>query len=227
MSKPILKLDWCSYAAAKFAVENWHYSKCMPAGKRVQIGVWESGHFVGAIIYGTGACPQIADPFSISRQSAAELVRVALRQHAAPVSRIIAISLKMLKAIAPKLRIIVSYADPEQGHHGGIYQAGNWVFCGQTKPIEWFIDTRTEQRIHTKTLKTGHRGLATRLKAEGKIRSIHLVKLKYLMPLDAEMRERIKPLAKPYPKRVTSIDSDAVNIQLTEGGATPTVTLQT
>jgi hypothetical protein len=25
-SKPVLKLDWCSHAAAKYAVEHWHYS---------------------------------------------------------------------------------------------------------------------------------------------------------------------------------------------------------
>lgn len=221
-----LKLDWCSHAAAKYAVENWHYSQCMPAGKLAKVGVWEDSEFIGAIIYGTGACPQIADPFNLSRIEAAELVRVALRNHETPVSRLIAISLKMLRRSFPKLRILISYADPEQGHHGGIYQAGNWVFCGATKPIEWFVDTRTNKRIHTKTLKTGRRGLATKLKAEGKIKAIHLTKLKYIMPLDAEMRERIKPLAKPYPKRVTSIDSDAAAFQVAEGGAIPTVTLQ-
>ncbi len=33
------------------------------------------------------------------------------------------------------------------------------------------------------------------------------VKHKYLMPLDAEMRTRIAPLAKPYPKRESSAES--------------------
>ena len=28
--KPVLKLDWCSHAAAKYAVEHWHYeSRCL------------------------------------------------------------------------------------------------------------------------------------------------------------------------------------------------------
>jgi len=34
-------------------------------------------------------------------------------------------------------------------------------------------------------------------------------KHKYLMPLDAEMRAKIAPLAKPYPKRERSIGIDA------------------
>ena len=40
-----LKLGWCSYAAAKYAVEHWHYSKVMPSGKAVYIGVWEEAEF--------------------------------------------------------------------------------------------------------------------------------------------------------------------------------------
>jgi hypothetical protein len=36
-----LKVDFCSYEAAKYAVEHWHYSKTMPAGKTVKIGAWE------------------------------------------------------------------------------------------------------------------------------------------------------------------------------------------
>jgi hypothetical protein len=36
MSKAILKLDWCSHEAAKYACENWHYSKCVPNQKTVK-----------------------------------------------------------------------------------------------------------------------------------------------------------------------------------------------
>ena len=41
-----LRLDWCSYAAAKYACENWHYSKCLPASKIVKIGVWEDEKYL-------------------------------------------------------------------------------------------------------------------------------------------------------------------------------------
>jgi hypothetical protein len=55
---------------------------------------------------------------------------------------------------------------------------------------------------------------------------ILLGKHRYLYPLDADLRQRIQPLSKPYPKRATSIDSDATVIQTVEGGAEPTVALQ-
>jgi len=44
-----LRLDWCSHAAAKYAVEHWHYSKTMPVSKRVNIGVWEGEKFIGRL----------------------------------------------------------------------------------------------------------------------------------------------------------------------------------
>ena len=50
-----LRLDWCSYKAAKHAVMNWHYSKTMPIGKLVKIGVWEDDKFIGVVIFGLGA----------------------------------------------------------------------------------------------------------------------------------------------------------------------------
>ena len=50
-------------------------------------------------------------------------------------------------------------------------------------------------------------------------------KHKYLMPLDDEMRKQIEPLRKPYPKRVRSVDSDTATVQVAEGGANPTRTL--
>jgi hypothetical protein len=44
--------------------------------------------------------------------------------------------------------------------------------------------------------------------------------------LDEEIRARILPLSKPYPKRAASIASDAPGLQPGEGGSTPTAALQ-
>jgi len=54
-----LRLDWCSHAAAKYAVEHWHYSARMPKFKQIYIGAWESGRFIGAIIFGLSVTPPI------------------------------------------------------------------------------------------------------------------------------------------------------------------------
>lgn len=52
-------------------------------------------------------------------------------------------------------------------------------------------------------------------------------KHKYVMPLDDDMRKRIAPLAKPYPKR-TRAGSDTTDTPANhagEGGSTPTPAL--
>jgi hypothetical protein len=130
----------------------------------------------------------------------------------------------MLKQQSPRLRVVVSYADPEQEHFGAIYQAGNWTYLGETPPVEWFV-TDKGRRVHTKTVRTGRRGYATKLKEAGAIRAIHLTKHKYAYPLDAAMRRQLGPVAKPYPKRATSLDSEASANHAEEGGASPTVAL--
>ncbi len=221
-----LRVDWCSYEAAKYAVEHWHYSGSVPAGKNVYMGVWENYKYIGAVIFGTGVAPYSGQQFGLRQQEICELVRVALSKHVASVTKILSIAIKMLKRQSPKLRLVVSYADPEQSHIGGIYQAGNWLYVGTIK-AEWFED-KWHNRINTKTLRTGRRGLATKLKIAGTITSVYLTKYKYLYALDTAMRKQIELLSKPYPKRETcgtgETDNAAGSNQQT-GGASPTVPL--
>lgn len=225
VDKPVLKIDWSTYAAAKFACENWHYSKTIPSAKRVFVGAWEGDAFVGVVIFSTGAAPQSHLPYNLSRNQVCELTRVALRAHSTPVTRIISIAIKFLRKQSPGLRLLISYADPEQGHHGGIYQGGGWLYAGVTNPCEHFEIVSSGRRVHSKTLRGGKRGYATQLKASGHIVAVKSWKHKYLMPLDAEMRKQIAPLAKPYPKRAGSDTSDTPCSQHGKGGSTPTPAL--
>jgi hypothetical protein len=212
-----LRLDWCSHAAAKYAVEHWHYSKRMPAGKNVFIGVWEDERFIGVVIFGRGIAPQIGSPYALTQMQACELVRVALTKHSAPVSRIVSIAMRMLRRQSPGVRLVVSYADPNFGHNGGIYQAMNWVYVGEAgERRQWFVNGEWRNDVHI------HR---SPMRAQFPTRTTPR-KHKYLYPLDTAMREQIAPLAKPYPKRAASIDSDAAGLQPADGGATPTAALQ-
>ena len=52
-------------------------------------------------------------------------------------------------------------------------------------------------------------------------------KHRYLMPLDDEMRQRIEPLRKPYPKRERSAENGTPGIQSGGGGVNPTRSLHT
>jgi hypothetical protein len=213
-----LRLSWCNYAAAKFAVENWHYSKRMPASKLAKIGVWEDGQFIGVIIFGVGANSNAMKPYGLKAHEGCELVRVALREHKAPVSKMMAIAVRMIRKKYKRLRLIVSYADPGEGHHGGIYQATNWIYAGQGKGDRYpVLDGRVmHPRTLSKRIEYGHkidRKKVFHIKKVGKHR--------YLLPLDEEIKKQIQGLARPYPKRGRSIDGDAPTHPVGEGGSTP------
>lgn len=215
-SKPVLKIDWATHEAAKFAVEKWHYSQCIPKSKLAKFGVWEDGKYIGAVIYGVGATADLVKRYGLEAIQGCELVRVALTSHKTTVSRIIAITLKLLKVKFPGLRLVVSFADPAQGHHGGIYQAGGWMFTGGSAISDEYIYLGKQWQ-----------GRAFRHKFKGMENHPSVEKVKgtskhrYLMPLDAAMREQIAPLAKPYPKRTTRTKEQDAGNPLALDGVTP------
>ena len=109
-----LKIDWASHQAAEYACKNFHYSKCVPVGKLVKVGVWEDDKFIGVVLYGRGANKSLGEPFGLTQTQCVELVRVALTTHKTPVSRIMSIANKFLKKSNPNVRMIVSFADTER-----------------------------------------------------------------------------------------------------------------
>jgi hypothetical protein len=215
MGKVDLRIDWATHEAAKYAVENWHYSGCLPSGKLVKVGAWENGKFIGVVLFGRGASPQLGKPYGLRQDECVELVRIALTKHANQVSRIASLAMKFLYRSNPKLRLIVSFADQSQGHYGGIYQAGNWVYTGEgtAKPRLVLPDgTTRHNRLYQGVNKAAIPNGAYWSKPEGKHR--------YIMPLDAEMRARILPLAKTYPKRAKQAMDDNQSSQR-QGGTDP------
>ena len=99
------------------------------------------------------------------------------------------------------MKMIVSYADPEQDHHGGVYQATNWIYLGITKGAKHFKSDKGFN-IHSKSLCTGNKGLATKLLKEGKIISVKKYKHKYIYPLEKNLWNIYKKQSKQYPTRV-------------------------
>lgn len=201
-----LKIAPASHEAALYAVQHWHYSRKLPSGKLFRRGVWEHDKFIGVVIFSRGATNTIGSPFGLTQTQCVELTRVALNAHDAPVSQIVAAAIRDLKAGNPGLRLIVSYADPMQGHHGGIYQAGNWIYVGQGKAAPEFVVNGVQMHmrsIHAKGWKQTLEWL--RANVDPKARRVEITpKHKYVMPLDKPMRRSVAKLAVEYPRSATS-----------------------
>ncbi|MFL5688674.1 MAG: protein Mom [Chloroflexota bacterium] len=227
--RPDLRLDWCSHAAARYAVETWHYSRSMPTPPLVKIGAWEDGRYIGCVLFSRGASPDLGNPYGLTVTGVCELTRVALSSHQVPTSRVVAVALRFLRQRSPGLRLCVSFADPNQGHHGGIYQAGGWVYTGEVPSTPKYQDAAGRVWHNRQVAPSGVRrqyNIARRVpRTADCIVLRQLPKHRYLMPLDDAMRAQIAPLAQPYPKRAKH-PSDAPAVQVGEGGAAPTRTLQ-
>ena len=216
---------------ARQSCKRWHYSRSVPVSRSSAIGVWESGVFIGAIVFSQGANRSMLSPYGLSQWEGCELARVALNHHRAPVSRIVSIAVRLIRKRSPGLRLICSYADPFHDHHGGIYQAMNWIYTGTT-PASYLFKTPDGEVVHKRSVSrngkvqnfshvdNGYRfDQCQRIATPGKHR--------YVLPLDKEIRQLVESMKKPYPKQCAgSIDSDATGDQPVEGGADPTPALQ-
>jgi hypothetical protein len=206
MGKADLRIDWATHEAAKYACVNWHYSKSVPVPPLIKVGVWEFGRFVGVVMFSRGANNNLLKPFGLTQTEGCELTRIAMTSHSSQVSRVVRLAIHFLNSNSPELRLIVSFADPSQGHHGGVYQAGNWLYTGrQPETIEYIapdgkqwhgrmVSKHGTVRVQGKVRKCWKHDECTPVKRPGKHR--------YLMPLDKDMAAQIAPLSKPYPKRV-------------------------
>lgn len=196
------RLAWCEHSAARYAVENWHYSRSLPFGKCVEIGVWEGGGFIGCIQFGLGSNHRIGKPWGLEPSQVCELQRVALQRHTLPVSQLVSASVKMLRRHSPGLLLIVSYADPEQGHVGGIYQAMNWLYVGTSRPQSELLIAG--KFMHKRSAYSLYGTASTKkLQAQGIDAVVAPVqfKHKYVLPLKRNTFRLLRECSKPYPKK--------------------------
>jgi len=136
--------------------------------------------------------------------------------------------MKLLKRQSPNLRLVVSFADPEQNHCGGIYQASGWIYAGKSMAVEEYLIRG--KRWHGRSLRSAKpKNMTSKQFAKSLDKDAQVImgssKHRYLMPLDDEMRARIAPLAQSYPKRVGSADSGTPDLQSGRDGASPISTL--
>lgn len=199
-----LKIDYVDIKAARWACEHWHYSKCVPAGKIIKIGVWEDERFIGVVLFSRGANNNLGSVYHLDQTQCCELTRIALRDHKSFVSEIMIKAIKKLKDFCPNMQLIVSFADPEQGHNGAIYQATNWIYAGKSQSaVEYIVNGK---RMHGRSLRaTKPNNLTSSEYAkqlDPNFKRIHgSAKHRYLFPLNKKLKKELLKYSLPYPKK--------------------------
>jgi hypothetical protein len=142
-----------SVRAARPLVATYHYSRTMPDATREVFGGYFPGEVLaGIVVFGMGAgkgqylrlLPDLRDGEyrELSRLWSPDGMPTNTE------SRLIATSIRLLD---PSVRLVVSYADPSQGHLGRVYQATNFLYLGMTDGGERLVD-EDGQEVHSKLL---------------------------------------------------------------------------
>ncbi|WP_449038488.1 Mom family adenine methylcarbamoylation protein [Parabacteroides goldsteinii] len=198
-----MRIEKASFQAIKYACLNFHYAKAVPQS-RLGYSVFNNGdEWCGVVLFSNGANQHIASSFNLVQGQVMELVRVALNGKQECTSQALAMSLKAIRNDAPLVRLIVSYADRNQGHIGVIYQATNWYYLGEFASERGIMlnGKLTHRRSVTSKYGTSTlEWLKNNVDPDAEVIK-GKTKIKYVYPIDRRLIGFVKSISKPYPKR--------------------------
>lgn len=215
MAKCSLKIDFVSHDVYKAALRRWYYRPDVPVGKLVRLGAWEDGRFVGVVSFGPGSSSTLGQRFGCTPLQSCELNRIALSpEHQTEVSRIIRIAVLMLRKQSPGIKVIVTFADPQAGHHGGVYQGAGWIYTGKTADDRRYLyrgdwlHSRSVRASGTRTVGGSGRVSCPRPQDCERVEIVP-GKHRYVLPLTPEVRALVERARRDAPKADQSASSSS------------------
>jgi len=106
-------------------------------------------------------------------------------------TRAIKFTIRSLRIIEPGIEALVSYADPNAGHVGGVYRAASWCFHGQSEEVRAYRthDGRIKSR---RAFHSGSRGMTkAEIESLGYTQSSAPGKLRFVKPLTHRAKRAI------------------------------------
>lgn len=142
----IVPIDYTSY---NDFLKNNHYLSTHP-GASVYYGLFYNAVLVGVASYGKPSGPTVAENLvgKTMKEFVLELKRFALKDNKPNEgSYFLSRTLKLL----PSKHFVITYADPSQGHEGGLYKACNFIYLGMTQKKKNY-SVEGKENLHPRTL---------------------------------------------------------------------------
>ena len=202
----MIKIKPATAQAVRYACLKYHYAKAIPAAYNAYNVYNDCSEWCGCIIFGGGATPNIIKPFGMKTGEVMELVRVALNGKQPCTSECVSAALRQLHKDEPQVKLIVSFADMDQGHYGTIYQATNWIYLGTVYAGGSGGFIVQGKRMHRKSVYSkGWRESLPWLREHVDPNAEEYFtkgKRKYIWVYDKRLRKEWQKKAGPYPKKV-------------------------
>ena len=148
----------CERSEVKNFIEKWHYSKSINGlMSDYCFKLMDGNRMIGAMIYGRFAMANVWKKYSNSPEEVIELRRLCCIDDTPKntESYFIGSTLRWLKKNTT-IKTVISYADPEYGHEGIIYQATNFKDIGKTSAGKVII--HNGKKYHDKAIRTKYKG---------------------------------------------------------------------
>lgn len=114
-----------------------HYLKGANKNINIKFGIFSGGKMIGIAAYGPPTYNLISKQLNLSSDEVSELRRFYTEQsHIYNLeSQALTMANEELRDVKPNIKVIVTYADPQQGHLGILYQATNAKYLGKGKGL--------------------------------------------------------------------------------------------
>ena len=204
-----IKVCPISHRIAKQLVEREHYLHSLPGGTHMAFGVFLGIRMLGVITIGAGPMKGYSIVEGAMPDDCLSLTRMWLSDELprGSESRVLGFVLRALKRHTD-LKFLLTYADPQQGHAGTIYQATNWIYTGLSAAMPLY-DLGDGAAIHSRTLSHAFGTHSVSYFADHGIevkRVPQTGKHRYIYFLDSRWSDRLRLPALQYPKKESADD---------------------
>jgi hypothetical protein len=189
---------------ARRLLEREHYLHSLPGGTRLAFGVFLGCRLLGALTLGVGPLNAYSLVEGATPDDCLTLARLWLSDELPQnsESRFLGVVLRGLKRHS-RLKFLISYADPAQGHLGIIYQATGWLYTGLSEAMSLY-DVGDGKARHSRSLSHAYGTHSVEHFSRHGV-SVKLVpqqaKHRYVYFLDPSWRDRLQGTVLAYPKR--------------------------
>jgi hypothetical protein len=184
-----------------------HYSRKVVNTSTLHLGVFLGPALVGALQFGCALNPASGGGIveGATVDTFLELNRMWLDDRAPrnSESRALACAFRVIRRTRPQVGWIQSFADERCGRLGVVYQAANFLYCGEHDAVFWELDGVFHHNIvMTAAPETGKGGrIAAHLQANRHRAKAHTLRqFRYLYFLHKGARRRLLLPVLPYPK---------------------------
>ena len=189
---------------AKILLEHEHYLHSLPGGTLLAFGVLLGRRLMGVITIGVGPVLAYHLVEGAEPNNCAALTRLWLSDELPrnSESRVLGIVLRSLRRYT-NLKFVVTYADPEVGHIGTIYQATGWLYTGFSEAMP-LVDLGDGKARHSRSVGQvfGTHSVQYLTRQGLSVRRIpQAAKHRYIYFLDPEWRSRLQVPVLRYPRR--------------------------